>query len=265
MLKRLTVFMALILCGTYAAAAITTVAPVSKTIETGSTLEIGTIQPGETINLVLSTDTNYGKSKIWASASVEASPQGWKIAGDSTTSKTISLSITAPRTSPEIPRNIKIVLDNTAQHLNPEHFFAKIRVKQNLLTASISGPGRDAVVGSSVKFKLRLINDSSAPHTVTLGSTLPESWFKPRTFEVAPKSTLDEELEVLPMVYGKRGFKFTAKSSLNNSELGAFEASLAVKPTFRSKYSPALSGFPFFSIALLPHYAFNAISSLLIP
>jgi len=265
MLKRLLIVAMLILCSTYAAAAITSVSPVSRTIETGSTLDIGTIQPGETIILVLSTDTNYGKSKTWSSASVGAVPSGWKVVQDNITSKTISLSITAPKNAPEVPQSIKISLDNPAQHLNAEHIFAKVNVKRGLLAASISGLSQDAVVGSPVKFRLRLINGSSAPHTATLGSTLSEAWFKQRSFEVAPKSTIEEELEVMPMTYGKKGFRFTVTSALNSAELGTFEASLAVKPTFRSKYSPALSGFPFFSIALLPHYVINAIASLLVP
>lgn len=260
--KRILVLFCLLTLVGMAFADVYLVEPVDKTVKPtdSDALFFGKVAGGETMNVVIKKKSGTGPE--WDSFSVDLSilPQGWgsKIVE---TDKTLIAMISIPRNADTSTQRIKLTARNSSEPAFDQSFYATVSVNDSLLDASFENLGLDAVVGEPAKFALVLNNDSIAPHTVSVESTLPSYWFPARAIELAPLETKTVELDVMPYYYGEKNFSFNVHSALNGKSF-SFPAKLSVKPTLAGMYRAGMAGFPFFSPGTLPYYIISGFLSL---
>ena len=258
MLKKLLLLVALIafFSGVYAAAFL--VSPVQREITDNGITEIGSVSPGETAELFFRKKSGEGFD--WQSISIDDAtlPDGWEFSSTAN-ADSISLRLFVPADAAESTQLLGFRLESDGRNLP---FTGKFFVKRNLLAMAIPDLNRKSVVGEKVPFRLVAVNDSIAMQRVSVSSTLPDYWMKPKTFEIGPKESKELAFDILPRTYGERNFKFSAKSDFGSARRD-FSARLVVSPTLQSKFSAPIFGFPFFSPTTLLPYAVNSVLSLI--
>lgn len=268
MFKQLVLLFSLLLLLYSASAYIYMISPVEDRFENNETVDLGSVQPGETIEIIISNNTGLGEEK-WVQAIAPESnlPTGWASIDSAVGEETFVVRVIVPQNAAENIYNFKVIAKSSAIGINDESINARLSVEKGLVTASVERkePREAVYVEQPVYYKIILNNSSIAEHTVVINSTLSCQWFEPQEFTVGPKDIAEYEITVIPRIYGKKEFSFNINSVLNNSEIGSFTSKLAVLPTLKGKYSSALHGFPFFTISLLPYYIINSFISLIIP
>jgi hypothetical protein len=235
--------------------------PTETILEDGEETDLGNVAAGETFKFVIQKKTGLGSE--WNSLNVDSQtiPTDW-IAESGSTDKTLFVFVTLPAAAAESVQRITFSVGDGTGPFSSQSISAYVTVKENLLDASIDRLKQDAMVSEESEFKLLINNESIAKHSVRISSDLPEYWFKPFVVDVAPLQTLEVDLLVHPKRYGARQFSFTVSSELNSFEK-SFDAGLNVFSTLRGKFSSPVSGFPFFTPSLLPHFLVNAFIALL--
>jgi hypothetical protein len=239
--------------------------PVQATLSHGDSLDLGEISRGETLELLISTES--GKPGIeWDSVHAvrDLLPTEWKQEKAEVFGQTILLKVLVPKKAPIGMQRIKVRAYDSSFPEGGEDFYVNVFVKPNLVTVNFDSLKKESIVNQEVVFNVTLFNESIADHSVMISSSLPFYWFKPLTVKIPAKEIKNVELKVNPLVYGLKEFQFVFTSKENGSEIGRFNAELNVSPTLESKYSGSLYGFPFYSISLLPYYLVNSFLSLLI-
>ncbi len=239
------------------------VSPVSKLLESGSSFSLGSVMPGETVELVFSNDD--GKGGLWNKLEVVegALPATWKVSEPELFAESLVLKITVPAVETEKTQSIRVRLSDARSLVDAQEVSLRVLVKNDLLNASFSSLQESILLGQKASYRVVLVNNSLAPHTITIRSSLPSFWFEPQTVSLQPKpspSAMKElTLEVYPKTYGLKNFSFFADSELNQKTLVSWPSDLLVKPTLEGKFQAGLFGFSFFSPNLSPFYFFNAL------
>lgn len=265
MLKKILVLLLLIFFSSLALADITLVSPVSGIFRHEDFVFLGSMQPGETLEIIAASDVFLPARSSWTNAGIEKSslPAGWR-AFDSSPGQTLIARVFAPANAGLGSYDLKLLLSDDSGKLLPETLNLSILIRDDLVNSSISGLEQEATAGQPASYTLTVINDSIAVHRVKIDSTLPRQWFSPKTLEVGPKQTIEEQLQVNPRSYGEKSFNFKLSSALNSSPAQEFYAGLKVQPTLKSKFVASSFGFPFFTPSLLPYYLINAFLGELI-
>jgi hypothetical protein len=250
-----------------ASAGISVISPVEQTLSENHSLSLGTMQAGETAELIFSKETLLGDSTKWSVVEVDSKllPKGWVVEEISETQKTFVVKFSVPPNAKQNIYNLKFVFSNPSENIAPQSFNFRVSVSENLLSLGIQqkNPGAEIFAGSPITYILSVSNSSIAPHKIVVESSLSEDWFPAEEIIIPPKSSINKELFVQGKVYGKKDFSFIISSALNNSLLKKTSQSILIKPTIESKYSAALYGFPFFTSTLLPYYSIVSFFSLL--
>lgn len=263
-MKRFLVFLFAILSFLSSASALVSlVSPVAQQLEPNSSFSLGSIMPGETLELVFSNDD--GKNGVWNKVEIaEGSlPSSWIVKEPEVFAESLAISIMVPTTEVEKLQSIRVRLSDARNPLHAQEVSLKVLVKNDLLSASFSPLQESVPLGKRALYKLVLVNNSLAPHTVAVRSSMPSFWFQPLAVTLPPKpnpaARQEFQLEVYPKAYGLKNFSFFVDSALNEKRLASVPFDLLVRPTLAGKFQSALFGFPFFSPNLSPFYFFNAL------
>ena len=267
MLKKPFFTLFLLFSAGFAAAGIEMVYPLNSSIQGGSSVQAGSVSPGQQFELGFSDNSGYGFE--WDSVKADSSslPSGWAVVSSEATDSSLSVKFRVPENAVRNYYNIKLAFSNSGKPNVEEFFTAVIVVKENLLDVSFAkkSPSVFSVVGESVPYRAVLSNSSIAPHVVRVSSTLPQNWFAERAFEVGPNSVIEAELSVNPKSYGQRPFSFTAASLQENAVVETFSSELNVRPTLKGKFGAPFSGFPFYTFTLLPFQLADSLIALAFP
>jgi len=263
MFKLIGILVFLVLVSSGALATISMLKPYDKTLEDGSTLNLGEtakVSQGETLELIFSVDSKEGFN--WTQARVEEStlPAKWGQEKSIIYGEQIGLKIKISKEALDGTQRLKIIL---ASDKKTESFNLILFIKKGLLSANIQGLDQKVKVGETITYNVTIGNDSLADHTVIISSDLPSYWMKEKEVKIKGKEFVKTNFTVMPKTYGERKFNFILKSKLNGSSINSFEGILRVEPTIESKFSNALYGFPFFSPTLTPYYLINSFLTLI--
>ncbi len=264
MLKKFSFAIFVLLLAISVQASIQLVAPVEGIMEANSTIDLGKVQPGETIILRISTSS--GSEERWENAIVkkDSLPENWAAKDSAEGEKTLAVEISVPENAHQELYNFSVELSNPRTRITPEKINLRVLVEEGLVISSVNSNTLTTNVGEEASFQIILDNDSVASHKVRISSSLPESWFGAEEIELKPKEKVNIDLGVTPHVYGAKGFTFSVTSLENGKNLGDFDMQLRARPSLLGKFSVANEGLPFFTFSLLPQYLINALLSLLI-
>ena len=265
MLKKPLFLLALLVLFPLALADVLMISPFEKTLSVGDVVELGSIAPGESFELIFSDESLLGQEIMWSKASVKQSslPAAWTAIDSEEGKKRLVVLVSVPAAAKPNVYQFKVALSNDDFQLS-EEITAKIDVKKGLIKAVIDEAelNQSPMVNEKVKFNIVLTNSSISDHRVKVKSTLPFNWFEEKEFIVPAKQVVEQQLLVAPRVFGRKAFSFSVVSELNGEHISSFDSVLSVKPTLKGKFASSISGFPFFTVTLLPYHFFNALFSL---
>ena len=241
--------------------------PVESTLDNGASIQAGFISPNQTFELIFSDNSGFGFEWNRLNIPQESLPSSWKLVGTEITDTSLIAKIKVPKNAQPNFYVLNLDFSNTEQPSIKESVNVQVVVKQNLLEVSFARQSEESfsVVGGQVLYTAVISNASIAPHELKLISTLPSNWFTEKTLIVKPNSNLEEDLIVVPQVYGKTNFSFQADSASEGVVIKTFSSELNVRPTLKGKFASTFSGFPFFTFSLLPFQLLGSFISLVIP
>jgi len=241
--------------------------PVNSTLSDGSSIQIGSVSPNQTFELIFSDNSGFGFE--WNRLEVEQSslPPGWEVISLDSTDTSMIAKIKVPRNAKPNFYVLKIYFSNVQQPSIKESINARVVVKDNLLDVSFVKQSKESfsVVGGEILYKTIISNSSIAPFKVKVISSLPSNWFAEKTFEIKPNDVEEFDLIIVPQIYGKNDFSFQAETFNDGVVVKSFSSELNVRPTLKGKFSSAFSGFPFFTFSLLPFQLIDSYFSLILP
>ena len=241
--------------------------PVESILDNGSSIQAGFISPNQTFELIFSDNSGFGFEWDRLDIDTESLPSGWKLVGIEITDTSLIAKIKVPKNVQPNFYLLNLAFSNSKQPSIKESINVQVVVKQNLLDVSFARQSEESysVVGGQVLYKAVISNSSIAPHELKLVSTLPSNWFIEKNLTVKPNSNLEQDLIVVPQVYGKTNFSFQADSLIEGVVIKTFSSELNVRPTLKGKFASTFSGFPFFTFSLLPFQLIESFISLVIP
>ena len=259
-MKQFIFILALLVLLSSASADIFVVDPVLQHVSSSSSIDLGSIQPGETFELIISKDAGHGKDSYWISAVPSTSdlPKNFNVSSSIPGSESHIITVKVPGNALIGDYSFQVLMSNVSGRIENESLTATFRVQNDLLNASLSNPSQLATLGKQVDFKMNLLNNSLSSEKISIFSSSPSTWFSPIQLELKRNSFQEIDLKVFPQLHGTHNVDFTVYSDTLNKSIAFFKADISVKPTLRSKYDVALQGFPFFTITLLPYYLFNS-------
>lgn len=268
MLRPLSLLFAVIFLASSVSADIFIVEPIYQRVKPGETILLGSAEPGQTIELIISNSTGYGTGVDWHYAKLpkEGLPAAWSADDNPKPGKTFILKVSIPPYAQEAGYNFKVLMQSNDPAVKPEGFTARVNLKSSLLTASIQNLTQNVQVDKPAEYKVVLINNSVAYKTAALNTDLPASWYTPQQLSVEPRKTAEFPIKVFPRLSGIKNFTFTFVSKETGQSLqNTFNSTLYVSPTLKEKYSGSFYGFPFFTISLLPFEMVQSIVGALLP
>lgn len=240
--------------------------PVSSVLKAGSTVQIGSVSPGQVFEVIFSDDSGFGFE--WSKIIVDRAslPTGWVVLSEESTDASLVVAIKVPEGAKPNFYLITIGFSNPFEPGFDESVKASVVVKHSLVDVAFTRITEEgSVVGEDVVYRVSISNASIAPYAIDVTSTLPSNWFDGKTIEAKPNASEEFDLVVKPLVYGKNNFSFKAVTKEDNLVAGSFSSDLNVKPTLKGKFSSVLTGFPFFTFSLTPFQAINSLISFVIP
>lgn len=248
---------------TSVSASVFLVSPVSQELEPNASFLLGSVMPGETLELIFSNED--GKGAVWDRIEIvsESLADSWTVSSPQFFAESIVVSLQIPPTETEKLQVFRVRLWENANPLHAQEFSLQLFVKNDLVFSSVSSLQDSIVLGESATYKLVLVNNSLSSHSVVVRSSLPSFWFEPHWVFLEPKpspgAVRELTLQIKPQAYGLRDFSFWVDSELNDKRLAVFENQLLIEPTLKGKFQSGLFGFSFFSPNLSVFYFFNAL------
>ncbi len=237
------------------------VLPFEQKVLNGDIVELGSVSSGETFELSISDESMLESGARWelVEASLDALPTGWKANAPAGAGKRLLLRVFVPKSALPNIYTFRVAAANDSVGAK-EEFTARVRVRDGLLSVAINNPGLNLFpfVSEKVVYNVVLRNDSIAPHSVKVYSSLPREWYNGFGVVVPAKQTVNVKFEVVPQVVGKKDFRIIVFSDLAQKEVSSLGSSLVVRPTLVGTLAAPSNGFPFFSASLGAFYFFDS-------
>ncbi len=251
-------------------AGVTLVSPVPVTLPNGGSTDLGSIQPGETLELFFS--LRDGKGGFWSDAELDSGslPDGWTLTGPERFAESLGFKVLVNPDERErvVPLVFRFWKTASAGELAPsESVTVVLLVRNDLVSFQVVSENDRIRLGDEAVFVFRAVNESLAPHSFEVSSSLANFEFRPFSVSLSgvnsDSAVFEQQLVVAPKVYGKRDFSFRVVSKENHRVLEQFNHSLIVEPTLRGKFQSGLFGFPVLAPSLNMFYFLNALVSFL--
>lgn len=169
-------------------------APVDKEIKEGDTVYLGSIGPGQTIEVLVDQDVKtggrFGQGGVFDYAVVEKAPPGWIGIPSKLHDKPLRVALTADPEAKEgeYIAKIKVIDENNVDGLGETTFFVKVNVTYDVADVSIepvyvkTGPGQPA------KFSITINNKGATGDAFIIQAQGPKRWEFKRSVFVPAKS-----------------------------------------------------------------------------
>lgn len=240
--------------------------PLVVKAEPGKIIDAGGLQPGESMELIFSTDSGYGNDAKWVQAVFGSNPYGEIIQIQSSEAGTRSL-ITRISTSTLLPPGtyrLPLTLRGTPGELEDETYHVQFIVAQKLFSATLLNPRVEGNLNETLRYDVTLVNDSSATVEVRVEPSLPPTWSNNAVVTIKPHSFKGVQLPVTPRFAGPKGFDIHITNARTGQSYDVLHANLIAHASIKDHYSAGLYGFPFFTISLVANYLSNAFFSLVL-
>jgi hypothetical protein len=235
--------------------------PLSEELSMTGTNFVGTVAPGNTIELIFSKEL---VDKYESIDLVAPLPAGFSY-NVSVERETLKLFI-------DVPKDASIGSYPFSIMLSGPNRSDKVPLEFNVVDGALDVSPSDiseAVtnVSSPAEYKFIFVNNTDSDAVFTPTVTLPNNWLNSNSFDmkdfskkivVPRRGRVQESVFIYPRLEGKKDFTINMAYA-NTSKDFAF--GVDAKPTLKSKFESPIYGVPFYSFSLLPSYFLGGILS----
>lgn len=216
-------FSLLVLASLVSAAQLSVIEPVTKTLKSGDTLDLGVVGPGQKVAVIasrpsgeLSRQTAGAKEALWDRILVDGLPQGWIGENSKLYENPFQAFVTVSPAANDGEYVFSIRTFNEYDNIPTVSVNAKVRVSKDVLGFSIKNHQVSTGVDQPAVLFLTLQNTGSASDVFELTlSGLPSGWSGKKTLFVPHNSAVNIAYEVVPKENGEYSLAFRAVSLSN--------------------------------------------------
>jgi hypothetical protein len=247
--------------------AITLESPSMEDVKSGDVIDLGTIGPGQTVNLLIDpkVDTGglHGTGGFYDQAMAQELPRGWTTADSKLYQNPLQVTITANPDAPEgnYTMLVKVVDENDGEKLGNITLIVKVRVVWDVMDFDVSPAYTTAGPGQPARFGLTIVNKGSASDAFEISSSGSKRWeFKKHVLVPAQTSktiyyeVVGEEEETI-----KANLKVVSLASSNIAE--EKNVTLTIKSDLLGDYKATNNGVIIFPIFEAPIYGLAGLLS----
>jgi len=171
------------------------VMPFERTLDNGNEVFLGTIGPGQTMEIriepMVTAGGIYGNGGQYDIAEAADLPAGWSSTPSALYGKPLQVKITADKDAPEgeYKSTINVVDEKNGEQLGNVTFFAKINVTWDVLGMDVTPPQATTGPEQPTEFMITITNKGSASDTYTVSATGVKRWEFVKSIYVPARSS----------------------------------------------------------------------------
>jgi hypothetical protein len=245
-------------------------APLNKIVDNGDEVFIGTIGPGQTIDVQIFPDVYeggiYGKGGKYDLADVTGKPDGWSSEKSKLYGDPLQVKLTADKNAKEgvYYANITVMDENDGHKLGNVTFRVKVNITWDVLDFDVTpahvlvGPNQPA------QFKINVINKGAASDTYTVSSAGAKQWEFVKPIYIPAKSSREVIYEMA--ADEEEFYKPTIKVVSASSSNIAMEKNVTfeVRSDLLGDYKATNNGVLLFPIFEMPIYSLAGIIAAIV-
>lgn len=269
-MRILPVLIILLLIPSFTAVPVKMVSPIQKTLQDGDELFIGTIGPGQTIEVQINPQVTeggiYGEGGQYDIADVTSVPSGWgkeqsKLYGDPLQVKISAAKDAAPGM---YSTNITVIDEQNGEYLWNLTFIAKINVTWDILDLSVTPAQQTVGIDQPAQYEIKVTNKGSASDSYTVSASGAKQWefVKPIYIPAQSSRTVIYELSGSEEEYYSPTIQVISSSSdnIHTEKNVTFE----VKSDLLGDYRATNNGVLLFPVFEMPVFSLAGLVSALL-
>ncbi|HSB47198.1 MAG TPA: hypothetical protein VLD37_04225 [Candidatus Bilamarchaeum sp.] len=250
-----------------AAFAITLESPATANVQSGDIIDLGTIGPGQTVDILIDPKVTsgglHGEGGFYDAAVAEQLPRGWAATDSKLYQRPLQVTITANPDAPEgnYTMLVKVLDENDGEKLGNITLTVKVRVVWDVMDFDVDPPYKTVGPGQPARFALTISNKGSASDAFEISSTGSKMWEFRKHVLVPAKTTktiyyevVGEEEETI-----KTNLKVVSLASSNIAE--EKNVTLTIKSDLIGDYKATNNGVIIFPIFEAPIYGLAGLLS----
>jgi hypothetical protein len=243
------------------------VEPVLTDISEGETIDMGTMGPGQTMEIQLHPKVYeggiHGIGGNYDRAYVSDPPQGWTSTPSKLYGDPLQVKITADPYTEEGIYTIPITVEDegNGEQLGTITFYLRVKISEDVMDISVYPKEKSAGIAQPARFQITINNRGNAGDTFKVNAEGVSKWEFTKLLYIPPKSSKTITYEVAGFEEETYSTLITVESSAS-SRVSAFQAiTLYVYPDLLSDYKAVNNGAMLFPIIEAPIYAFMGLFS----
>lgn len=185
-IKRIPVFLLLLLSASFA---VTLIEPSAREVANGDTIDLGTIGPGQTVNILFNRKVTsggiHGIGGLYDQAVVYDLPRGWNAADSKLYQDPLQVTISAAPDAPEgeYSAKLKVIDENGGEGLGDVVLNIKVNVTYDVMDFDVSPSYMSVGPGQPARFAITITNKGSTSDVFQVSSMGAKRWeFKKPVF-----------------------------------------------------------------------------------
>ena len=243
------------------------VEPVLTDISEGETIDMGTMGPGQTVEIQLHPKVYeggiHGIGGNYDRAYISDLPQGWTSTPSKLYGDPLQVKITADPYTEEGIYTIPVIVEDEGdgEQLGTITFDLRIKISEDVMDISVYPTEKSAGIGQPARFQITINNRGNAGDTFKVNAEGVSKWEFTKLLYIPPKSSKTITYEVAGFEEETYSTLVTVESSAS-SRVSAFQAiTLYVYPDLLSDYKAVNNGAMLFPIIEAPIYALVGLLS----
>jgi len=235
-------------------------APIAVKVSDGDTVFLGTIGPGQTIDVVVNgAPTTGGNNNLggrWDILKVVDTPQGWQGFDSKEMAVRMDAAVKAAPDAPDGTYKIKFTLMEyqNKQGLGSVTFYGTIVVSKDVLASSIAETTVETGVGQPARYTVVIENKGSASDVFQISSSGISGWDYKKTIHVSPGEKLTTFYEIVLNEEKQYSPTITVKSMSSDLLRDDFNVGLIIKSDIAGDIKATKNGVLVFPMILEPLY-----------
>lgn len=241
--------------------------PALTEISEGETIDIGTMGPGQTIELQIFPKVYEGGINgiggNYDLAYATNLPSGWSTKQSKLYGNPLQVTITADPYTEEGSYTIPVIVEDEGdgEKLGKVKFYVRIQISEDVMDFSTSPKSRKAGIGQPAQFQITINNKGDAGDTFRVSATGVPKWEFTKMVYVPPKGSKTVIYEVAGFEEETYSSMITVQSSTAPRVGGSEPISLEVYPDLLSDYKAVNNGALLFPVIEAPVYALVGLLS----
>ncbi|MBN2121624.1 hypothetical protein JW721_01010 [Candidatus Micrarchaeota archaeon] len=241
--------------------------PILTEISDGQTIELGTMGPGQTVELQLHPKVYeggiHGIGGNYDLAYAGSLPQGWSSQKSKLYGSPLQVKITADPYADEGTYTLPILVEDegNGEELGTITFYVHVEISTDVMDFSVSPSERTVGIGHPARFEILINNHGNAGDTFSISSEGVAKWDFTKLVYIPPQSSKVISYEVAAFEEEDYSSLITVESSSSSRVSASEPITIHVQPDTLSDYKAVNNGALLFPIIEAPVYALIGLLS----